>query len=121
VIVVGSTKATCSAGPWANPAGSGTSIPFGVATAADAGVGSAVAACVATFAGAGAAAAGPGDGAQAAGGAAGAGTRDAAVGADAAGVTAHGFGLAAGGGFGVTSGRHDERDAKTPWYRTSGT
>jgi hypothetical protein len=24
------------------------------------------------------------------------------------------------GGFGVTSGRHDERAAKTPWYLTSG-
>ena len=28
--------------------------------------------------------------------------------------------LALAGGFGVTSTRHDERAAKTPWWRTSG-
>jgi hypothetical protein len=35
--------------------------------------------------------------------------------ADADGAAAHGFGFAPGGGFGVTSGRHDDREAKTPW------
>jgi hypothetical protein len=93
------------------------SISEGEAAVADAGVVRVVAESVAPFAGVGAAAAGAGAGAQAAVGAAGAGTRDAG------GAVAHGFGLgwAAGDGFGVTSGRHDEREAKTPWYRTSGT
>jgi len=35
--------------------------------------------------------------------------------ADADGAPAHGFRFAPGGGFGVTSGRHDDREAKTPW------
>jgi hypothetical protein len=49
---------------------------------------------------------------------AGAAAADVAAGAapDTGGVAAHGFGVAASrGGFGVTSGRHDDRDAKTPW------
>src|SRR6478736_341506 len=46
---------------------------------------------------------------------------DAADGDAADAGAAHTFGLLArAGGFGVTSGRHDERDAKTPWYLTSG-
>jgi hypothetical protein len=51
---------------------------------------------------------------------AGAGASNAAADVDgdagADGVAGHGFGLAAwAGGFGVTSRRHDERDAKMPW------
>src|SRR5262249_32278536 len=48
-----------------------------------------------------------------AGGAAGNAAPDVGVCGGAA--AAHGFGLAPGGGFGVTRGRHDERGAKTPW------
>ncbi|XYI04312.1 hypothetical protein ACMHYB_10155 [Sorangium sp. So ce1128] len=49
-------------------------------------------------------------------GAAGASDVGADVGVDAASTAAHGFGFAAwGGGFGVTSGRNEERDANTPW------
>jgi hypothetical protein len=44
-----------------------------------------------------------------------AGAGDCAAGVDAAGAAAHGFCFAPGGGFGVTRGRHDERDASTPW------
>jgi hypothetical protein len=64
---------------------------------------------------AGAADAGAADAGAADAGAANAGADDAGAGAP------HAFGwVACVGGFGVTSARHDERGANTPWYLTSG-
>ena len=113
VIIVGSTKTTGVAEPGAALGGGGGAT---VAAAAALGAGTA-----AGGAGRGRCAAGApgvlddsvvgaaevlGDDVAGAGG----------EGADPFGVASQGFGLAAsGGGFGVTSGRHEDREAKTPW------
>ena len=52
-------------------------------------------------------------------GAAGASTADGAAADGAAASPCFGFAVCTG-GFGVTSGRHDEREANTPWYRMAG-
>jgi len=115
VILVGSTKTTGVAEPGAALGGGGGAT---VARAAAAELGF----IVAGNAGAGTAKGGAGTGTRTGGvpnsgdGVAGAAGAAAAVGADPFGVAAQGFGLAAsGGGFGVTRGRHDEREANTPW------
>jgi hypothetical protein len=120
VIRVGSTKTTGSHGSRSPLLGaSAAASDAGVAESAR-GAGVAWSAAAAALggivvgnAGVGTAAGGtPGDGsgvARAVGAAAG-------VGAEPDGDAVQGFGLVAwGGGLGVTSSRHDEREAKTPW------
>jgi hypothetical protein len=100
VIIVASTSTTGSACASVR-AGASSCVRVGDAGAGDAGAGDAGA----DDAGAGDAGAGAGAGA----------------GVEAGADVAHAFGDGArAGGLGVTSARHDERGANTPWYLTSG-
>jgi hypothetical protein len=113
-IVVGST---CTTGLPCAAAASAGAAAAGDAVAGDAGV------CVAGAGATGAGVAGAGAAAEAVVGAAGAGAGAAiaAAAAEADAVTATAFGLSAcGGGFSVTSRCHEDREANTPWWRTSG-